>query len=396
MSDSLRHLKKILLILNTLTFASTQILLFTLLPILSEKLSVSLSVIIGCFSLGSFLFLWGAPYWSSKSDKIGRDPVMNIGLAGLSISFFILVVLFNFSLPMGETVTFVMLIISRVIYGSLASAIVPVAQLKNADMAQEGEHISGMFSHSLALNIGRTIGPLLLLFGKDHLDTLLLSIAAWSFFLLIMNFITSSKELASHKDIASSLSNSSEWRDVAGKIWLPLLLTILFTSYTGILHSSLGHTLEKVFSLTAMDASTLMAKVLLLGSLAMVVTQVFGKILLKKKIRLTLFLGFLALLKGALILAFMNHTYHMYAAIVLISIGIALIYPSHLALVHQNYPKESMGKNIGLISSGNTIGYALGGALASLLLNHDINKMALGLILLLCAVAFANTQKMKL
>lgn len=396
MSDRLRHLKKILLVLNTLTFASTQILLFTLLPILSERLSVSLSVIIGCFSLGSFLFLWGAPYWSSKSDKVGRDFVMNIGLAGLAISFFILVVLFNFSLPMGETVTFAMLIVSRVIYGSLASAIVPVAQLKNADLAGEGEHISGMFSHSIALNIGRSMGPLLLLAGKDHLDTLMLSISAWSFFLLIMNFITSTKQLASDKNGATSLGRTSEWKDVAAKIWLPILLTMLFTSYTGILHSSLGNTLKKVFSLTAEDASTLMAKVLLLGSLAMLLAQVLGKFLLKKKIRLTLFLGFFSLVCGAMILAFMSNIYHMGAAIVLVSIGVALIYPSHLALVHQNYPKESMGKNIGLLSSGNTIGYAIGGALSSLLLNYDINKIALGLIVVLCGVAFANTQRMKL
>jgi MFS family permease len=388
--------KKILLVLNTLTFASTQILLFTLLPILSEKLSVSLSVIIGCFSLGSFLFLWGAPYWSSKSDKVGRDQIMNVGLIGLTVSFFLLVVLFHFSLPLGETITFAVLIFSRILYGALASAIVPVAQLKNADLAKEGEHISGMFSHSLALNVGRSIGPLLLLLGKDHLDILLLSLSAWSFFLLIMNIFTSTKQLATHKDIASSLAGVSEWKLVAKKIWLPLLLTILFTSYTGILHSSLGHTLEKVFTLSAVEASTLMAKVLLLGSLAMVVTQIIGKLALKKKVRLTLVIGFLALVSGAMTLAFMNNTIQMAVAIVMISIGIALIYPSHLALVHANYPKESMGKNIGLLSSGNTIGYALGGAMASLFINHEIHKIALVLIVLLCAVAVMNTKEMKL
>lgn len=388
-------LKKILLVLNTLTFASTQILLFTLLPILSEKLSVSLSVIIGCFSLGSFLFLWGAPYWSSKSDKVGRDQIMNVGLFGLAVSFFLLVVLFHFSLPLGETITFGILIFSRILYGALASSIVPVAQLKNADLVKEGEHISGMLSHSLALNVGRTIGPILLLLGKDHLDTLLLALSAWSFFLLIMNFFTSTKQLATHKGIASSLEGVSEWKLVAGKIWLPLLLTILFTSYTGILHSSLGHTLEKVFTLSALEASTLMAKVLLLGSLAMVVTQIIGKFALKKKVRLALLIGFLALVSGSITLAFMNNTVQMAAAIVMISIGVALIYPSHLALVHANYPKESMGKNIGLLSSGNTIGYALGGAMASLFLNHDIHKIALILVVVLCGVAVINTKEMK-
>lgn len=395
MNAKVAWLKKNLLILNTLTFASTQILLFTLLPILSEKLSVSLSVIIGCFSLGSFLFLWGAPFWSSKSDKIGRDQVMSVGLAGLAVSFFIMVVLVHFSLPLGETITFVVLILSRILYGALASAIVPVAQLKNADLSKQGEHISGMFSHSLALNIGRSIGPLLLLVGHDHLETLLLSISAWSFFLLMMNFILSSKQIETHKDIPSSLAKFSQWKNVAGKIWLPLSLTILFTTYTGILHSSLGNTLQKVLELSAVDASTLMAKVLLMGSVAMVIAQILGKLLLKKKLRLTLLLGFIALVMGSLALAFTNEVIQITAAIVMISIGIALIYPSHMALVHENYPKESMGKNIGLLASGNTIGYALGGGLASLLLNYDINKIALVIIFLLCGVAVLNTQRMK-
>jgi MFS family permease len=387
-------LKKILLVLNTLTFASTQILLFTLLPILAEKLSVSLSVIVGCFSLGSFLFLWGAPYWSSKSDKIGRDAVMNVGLAGLAVSFFILVVLFHFSLPMGETVSFVMLILSRVLYGSLASAIVPVAQLKNADLAKEGEHISGMFSHSLALNVGRSIGPLLLLLGKDHLGHLLLGIAAWSFSLLIMNFILSSQKLISENK-NDSTSPTLQWVNVAKIILLPLAVTVLLTAYTGILHSSLGETLKKVFTLSGSEASTLMAQVLLMGSVAMVMAQVAGKILFKKNAYLAITVGFVLLLSGATYLAVISDKTVLYVAIVFISAGLALIYPAHLALVHVKFPKESMGRNIGILASGNTIGYALGGLLASLFLNYEVQKIALLIVCLLSLAMFLNISRMR-
>ena len=395
MSEITSWSKKLLLVLNTLTFASTQILLFTLLPILSEKLSVSLSTIIGCFSLGSFLFLWGAPYWSSRSDKVGRDQVLNVGLMGLTVSFFLMVVLVHFSLPLGSTLTLVTLLFSRILYGALASAIVPVAQLKNADMAQEGEHISKMFSHSLALNVGRSLGPLLLLMGKDHIETLLLSISGWTFFLLIMNFLLSSRKTAAHKDVASSLSTYSEWKSVASLIWLPLLVTILFTSYTGVLHSSLGETLKNVFTLTAVEASTLMAKVLLMGSVAMILAQVLGKIFFKKKIKHALTLGLISLVIGATILAFMKDLTQLNIAIVLISMGIALIYPSHLALVHENYPRETMGKNIGVLASGNTIGYALGGAMASVLMNFELHKVALVIVAFLCAATIVNSKRMK-
>ena len=395
MSETTSWPKKLLLVLNTLTFASTQILLFTLLPILSEKLSVSLSTIIGCFSLGSFLFLWGAPFWSSRSDKVGRDQVMSVGLLGLSVSFFIIVVLVHFSLPLGGALTLVALLLSRILYGALASAIVPVAQLKNADLAQDGEHISKMFSHSLALNVGRSLGPLLLLVGKNDIETLLLSISAWTFLLLILNFFMSSPKTAPHKNVASSLSTYSEWKSVATLIWLPLLVTILFTSYTGVLHSSLGETLKNVFTLSGVEASTLMAKVLLLGSVAMILAQVMGKIFFKKNIKLALTLGLISLVIGALLLAFMKDFTQLNIAIVLISMGIALIYPSHLALVHENYPKETMGKNIGVLASGNTIGYALGGAVASLMMSFELHKVALIIVALLCGATILNSKRMK-
>lgn len=395
MSDGKSWLKKNLLILNTLTFSSTQILLFTLLPILSEQMSVSLSVIIGCFSLGSFLFLWGAPYWSSKSDKIGRDQVMSIGLFGLATSFFLMVVLLNFSIPLGATITLALLLMSRILYGTLASSIVPVAQLSFADLNKSGDYISRMFSHSLALNIGRSLGPLLLLVGHNHLETLLLSISAWSFSLLVMNFILATPMKNAGLNIPHSVAAFSQWKSIASSMKLPLLLTILFTTYTGLLHSSLGDTLTKVFSLTGVEASTLMAKVLLVGSVVMIVSQIIGKMLLQNKLKLTMGIGLASLTVGAILFALLAKEAHVWFAIGFVSLGIALIYPSHMALVHANYPKESIGKNVGLLASGNTIGYALGGALASLFLNFNINIIALLIVASLCLVALVSSQRMK-
>src|SRR5690606_20823054 len=144
-----------------------------------------------------------------------------------------------------------------------------------------------------------------------------------------------------------------------------LTVTVLFTGYVGLLHSSLGHSLELVFSLTGSEASHLMAQVLFLGSIVMAISQILARLALRNNFKLTLFIGLTLLSVGAIVLAFMDQERELWLAISFISAGVALIQPGHLALVHTLFPTEKLGKEIGILSSGNTIGYAFGGGLAA-------------------------------
>jgi MFS family permease len=390
MSDTPTSIKKICLSLNTLTFASTQILLFTLFPLLAEKLSLSLSSIVASFSFGTFLFLWGSPYWSSKSDSLGRDKVMSYGLTGLGISFAIIVALMHFPSALSAQVTLGLLVLSRFIYGALASSIVPVAQLIRSEMGHEGEHVKNMFTHSLTLSLGRMLGPILLLVSATHVETLLLAVSVWSFILLGLNVYFKSESKTHHHDIATP----PKWSEVGGEVIWPLLITILFTSYTGVLHSTLGGTLQEKFSLQSLEASTLMAKVLLGGSIVMAIVQLVGKFFVKNHLRPTLFLGLFSLCLGAILLTLMTLPIQLWVAIALISLGIALIHPSNLALVHQG-SSHTLGKKVGLLSSGNTIGYALGGTLASIFLGLGINFLSYSILAALVLVSVVSVQKVR-
>lgn len=384
-------IKKICLSLSTLTFASTQILLFTLFPLLAEKLSLSLAEVVASFSLGTFLFLWGSPYWSAKSDQIGRAPVMLIGLFGLSFSFAIIAGLIHFGSSLSSTLTLPLLILSRVIYGLCASSIVPVAQLIRSEMGSDGEHVKNMFGHSLTLSLGRSIGPILLLLFSSHLELLLLIVTLWSLLLLVFHWLTQNKpaRLSSHAE------NPPRWREITPEIIWPLLITILFTSYTGVLHSTLGGVLQTKFSLTSIEASTLMAKVLLAGSLVMAVTQLIGKFVIKNHLKTTLFTGLTSLSLGAVILSSMNQSHELWISISFISLGIALIHPSNLALLHLGGSKN-LGKKVGLLSSGNTIGYALGGTLASIFLGINLNILIFLILLGLVGASIMSCKKVSL
>lgn len=381
--------QSLILSFNTLLFASTQILLFTLFPFFAETFSLSLSTIVATFTVGSALFLWGAPYWTAKSDLWGRQKIMNIGLTGLMLSFALISFLIFFKNDFSSTVIFFVLLLSRIIYGVTASAIVPIAQLMRAEFS-EGQQLKSMFTHSLTLSLGRTIGPLLVLLASSRVETLLLLLTLILLTLLLVNL---SKKNETSLVSPERTSSKAQWSRSAKEMIWPLSITILFTSFTGILHSSLGGTLQEVFGLSSIAASTLMAQVLLAGSFTMILVQIFGKTLKALNWRKTLLLGVSSLSVGTLILLLMNQQYEIWPAIVFISIGIALVQPGNLTFLHETQQGHELGRKVGLLSSGNTIGYALGGTLASVFMSFNINLVSCFIVGALFAATIISCQR---
>lgn len=380
---------KFFLSLSVLTFSATQLLLFTLFPFLAETLSLPLADIVLYFTLGTTLFLFGSPFWTDQSDSRGRRNVIRIGLVGLAVSFGIVAYLIEFQRDLEKVWIISLLIASRFVYGLFASAIVPVCQLARKDMATKDQHLSSMLSHSLALSLGRSLGPMAFLMFAGEIKNLFYFFSLAPLLLILLSLRHS---LDGRQNV--ELKKSS-WMDSAIQIKLPLLVTVLFTLYVGILHSSLGYTIGSIFHLKGLEASRLVAEVLLVGSVVMSISQILGKIILKNNFRAGIFSGLVFLTLGAFILAFMSQRSELWIAIALISSGIALIQPSHLAIVHHLFPEDKVGQKIGLLSSGNTIGYALGGGLTALLLDFDIHKLSLAIIFLLIVSAVGNTLRVR-
>lgn len=382
-------LKKFWINLSTMTFASTQILLFTLAPVLSEKLQLSLSTLVGSFALGTFLFLWSGPYWTNRSDKLGREKVMIIGLIGLAASFILITMLFYLSTKLSQKESLTYLLLSRIIYGVFASAIIPMAQLIRSEMTVATNQLRAMFSHSLSLSLGRTIGPLLLIICFGRIEILLLCLSVWCCILVLINY----RESQHTQTIEKRAIEKYRWSTVAQEMKGTLLITILFTTYTGVLHSTLGETLKISFELKSSEASELMAWALVFSSLVMAIIQVIGKILAKNHLRKTLFIGLAGLSLGAIWINEMTQLTQLWPAIGLISLGIALIYPSNLALLHKKASNHLLSQKVGLLASGNIIGYVLGGSLASLFFDNKLHIISYVIIAALIVASWMTSQK---
>jgi MFS family permease len=108
------------------------------------------------FSLMQFLF---APVWGRLSDRVGRRPILLLGLTG-SVLFY---TLFGFAsdLPVEAAVLAVALLFVARLGAGVAGATIPTAQAVIADSTPPEKRKHGMALIGAAFGIGFTFGPLI-------------------------------------------------------------------------------------------------------------------------------------------------------------------------------------------------------------------------------------------
>ncbi|MBW3539197.1 MAG: MFS transporter [Planctomycetes bacterium] len=118
-----------------------------------------LGLIMASFSGMQFLF---APVWGRLSDRIGRRPVLMVGLGGSTVFY----ALFGLASTLARDESLLgmgpltWLLVTRIGAG-IAGATIPTAQAYIADVTEEHERGKGMALIGAAFGIGFTFGPLL-------------------------------------------------------------------------------------------------------------------------------------------------------------------------------------------------------------------------------------------
>ena len=138
-------------------------ILFPIVAPLSRSLGLS-EVEVGWLSTSySLTQFFGAPYFGRLSERIGRKPVLLIGVFGFVLGFaaFGGVAHFAQSHPMPHTVLVALLVGARVLGGSLSSATLPAAQAYIADITERHERTSGMALVGAAFGLGLIFGPVI-------------------------------------------------------------------------------------------------------------------------------------------------------------------------------------------------------------------------------------------
>ena len=107
-----------------------------------------LGLYMSAYSIMQFFF---APFWGRLSDRIGRRPVLLIGLSGYGITFLLY--------GLAENIPY--LIIIRAVSGMISSAAFPTAMAYMADITEEKERSKNMGMLGAAAGLGMIFGPAL-------------------------------------------------------------------------------------------------------------------------------------------------------------------------------------------------------------------------------------------
>ncbi|RFB13340.1 MFS transporter [Bacillus sp. HNG] len=124
-------------------------IIIPVIPFYAEDLGASpteLGLLMAVYSLMQFLF---APMWGRISDRIGRKPVIMIGIFGLAVSFFL----------MALSTELWMLFAARIIGGFLSAANMPTVMAYAADITSDEDRGKGMGVIGASIGLGFIFGP---------------------------------------------------------------------------------------------------------------------------------------------------------------------------------------------------------------------------------------------
>jgi MFS family permease len=202
-----------------------------LLPIYAESFGVSesgweIGLLMSSFSAMTFIF---APLWGRASDRIGRRPVLIVGLLG-SVGFYLL---FGIA-AIFKSMT--LLFVARIGAG-IAGATIPAAQAYIADVTSLKNRAKGMALIGAAFGLGFTFGPLLgaaaLIFSGSvetspwpgFVAAILSGVAAFLAIFLLPESLRPGSRAAGH-----AIIDWRAWHDAAVTPSVPALLATAFAS----------------------------------------------------------------------------------------------------------------------------------------------------------------------
>ena len=190
-------------------------IIIPILPFYAEQLGATpeqLGLLMASYSVMQFLF---SPLWGRLSERIGRKPVLILGIGGLSLSFFI----------MAEATELWMLFAARILGGLLSSANMPATMAYVADITPPENRGKGMGMMGAAVGLGFIFGPAVGgSFSKFSLS-LPFTIAGISSLLTLLLVIFLLKEsLPKGSRPSTGIKEGSRWKALAGPDALMFLI----------------------------------------------------------------------------------------------------------------------------------------------------------------------------
>ncbi|MGO9449685.1 MAG: MFS transporter [Candidatus Binataceae bacterium] len=331
------------------------------LPMFARQLGVSafgIGWILAIYSLAQLLF---APILGRISDRVGRRPIIMIGLLGSSVSYFLY----------GFAHSFAVLLLSRAIHGACA-ATVPTAQAYIADTTSEEGRARGMGLIGAAFGLGFVLGPGIGgVLGHASLKVPVFFASALTF----ANLIFAAKRLPeSHQpepgariDAAAlvapliSLPRQLTGHHLARLFWMAFLLTFALAG----LEATFALMVPALYGYGAMGVGLLLG----FAGLTQAIAQgwLLGKIVRRVGEPMLVRAGLVALAIGLFPMGIVKNLDALLILLALVSIGYGLASPSVASLISRRTAQHKQGEVLGVnqsaLSLARIFGPIAGGAI---------------------------------
>jgi len=331
-------------------------IIIPVLPFYAEEIGANpteLGLLMAVYSLMQLIF---APMWGQVSDRIGRKPVMMIGIAGLAVSFFIQAI----------STELWMLFAARVLGGILSAANMPTAMAYVADITTEENRGKGMGIVGAATGLGFVFGPAIGgIFSKISLSTPFYLASGSSFITLMLVFILLKESKL--KNSQSSKEKTSIWKAFNGAISILFVVQLLISLSLSGLEATFAYFAAKKAGLDSIQLGYIFM-IMGFGS-AMVQGGLVGK-MTKKYGESSVILGGMIVSAVGFCLILLVHNFTTAAIyLTIFGLGNGVIRPSVSSLLTKT-STAGHGSSTGLLSSfdslGRIIGPPLGGWLFSM------------------------------
>jgi MFS family permease len=304
--------------------------------------TTSIGVLVASYSAMHFFL---APVWGRLSDRIGRRPVLLLGLVGTLLS----------SLLFAVAQSFLLLLLSRILAGGLGATL-NVAQAYVADQSTPSgrTRVMGLVGAAFGFGfiLGPTIGGLSTQLGNAAPGLAASAIAAANLLLALVTL----REPAVHRPAFRAATTPLPWRPLiapfAAAVASTLAFTVLYVVFPLHAEQSLGYDRSRVSYLFAfVGLMTAIVQGGLVGTLSRVLGE--GRLLLLGGIMMATGLGLLPRVSAAGGTPF-------YAALAMVGIGFGFAGPAEAGYVSRTSAAELQGRILGSLQSINSIARILG------------------------------------
>lgn len=360
-----------------------------ILPFYAETMGANathLGMLFAVYSVMQFLF---APMWGRLSDRIGRKPVIVMGIAGFSLSF----LLFGLSSQLW------MLYAARILGGALSSAALPTVMAYVADTTDEAGRGGAMGRISAAMGLGISFGPVIGGFLGEMGPSVPFFVAAGvgavvSVFAQVMlpESLSSEKRTAARSHPRARLGMGGLAAAVMGPTGFILVLAFLSNFASANLQGTFALFSETQFGAGKSELGILFGAM----GVAMAISQGFlaGPLIRRWGERHTIQLGLLCNGVGFTGFLFAVSVVTMLPSMAVMGIGFAMMMPSVNSWVSKRGAQEQQGENMGIVNSYASLGRVFGPIAGGLI--YDLVgyqwPYIVGALVFFAALAFANIQ----